>query len=89
MIRQKLKIHFIIRNSYKLALAESLDTGNGVLDTIARNPENANNLLNTNELFKVVDGVSAADLNAVSVFSFYFQMNDFIKCLYLESLRVN
>jgi len=52
------------KNSYKLALAESLDTGNGVLDTIARNPENANNLLNTNELFKVVDGVSAADLNA-------------------------
>lgn len=52
------------KNSYKLALANSLDNSQGVLEAIIRNPENANNNLNASELFKAVDAVTAADLNA-------------------------
>jgi len=42
-----------------------LDSSQGILETIIRNPENANNQLNANELFKAVDAVSAADVNNV------------------------
>lgn len=52
------------KNSYKLALASSLDNSHSVLETIIRNPENANYNLNSAELFKAVDAVTAADLNA-------------------------
>lgn len=52
------------KNSYKLALGLSLENSNGVLDAIIRNPENANNALNSSELFAAVDAVKAADLNA-------------------------
>lgn len=52
------------KNSYKLALGLSLDSSSGVLDAISRNPENANNALNSSELFAAVDTVKAADLNA-------------------------
>ena len=53
------------RNSYKLALALSLESSQGVLEVLARNPENANNQLNAAELFKAVDAVSAAEINNV------------------------
>jgi ubiquinol-cytochrome c reductase core subunit 2 len=50
------------KNSYKLDLAQSLDSSQGVLEAIIRNPDNAK--LNVNELFGVVDAVSATDINA-------------------------
>jgi len=48
-----------------LALALSLESSQGVLEVLARNPENANNQLNAAELFKAVDAVSAAEINNV------------------------
>lgn len=51
------------KNSYKLALALSLDSSQGVIEAIVRNPDNANNQLNASELFKAVDAVSATEIN--------------------------
>ncbi len=48
-----------------MALALSLESSQGVLEVLARNPENANNQLNAAELFKAVDAVSAAEINNV------------------------
>lgn len=52
------------KNSYKLALALSLDSSCGVLETLVKNPDNANNALNSSAAFASVDAVTAADLNA-------------------------
>lgn len=52
------------KNSYKLAVACSLENSQNVVEVIGKNPDNANNLLNATELFKAVDAVSAAEVNA-------------------------
>jgi ubiquinol-cytochrome c reductase core subunit 2 len=51
------------RNSLKAALADSVDNSHSLIDRIGSNPEQANNQTNLNELFKVVDSVSANDVN--------------------------
>lgn len=52
------------KNSYKMALAQSLDSSCGVLETLVRNPDNANNALNAASALASVDAVTAAELNA-------------------------
>lgn len=50
-----------------MALALSLDSSAGVLETLVRNPDNANNALNASSALASVDAVTSAELNAVSI----------------------
>jgi len=62
-----LKIFFCnIRNSLKAALSFSLENAQNLVETLARDPENANSQTNLNELFNKVDAVSDADVNSVN-----------------------
>jgi hypothetical protein len=62
-----LKIFFYnIRNSLKAALSFSLENAQNLVETLARDPENANSQTNLNELFNKVDAVSDADVNSVN-----------------------
>ena len=53
------------RNSLKLSAALSLDSSQGLIDSIASNPDNANNLTNVDQVFNAIDAVSASTINAV------------------------
>ncbi len=62
-----MKIFFCnIRNSLKAALSFSLENAQNLVETLARDPENANSQTNLNELFNKVDAVSDADVNSVN-----------------------
>ena len=63
-----------LRNAYKLSLASSLENSHNLIEAIARNPENANQSTNVNEVFRAVDAVSDADVNSVNkqTFQFFF-----------------
>lgn len=52
------------KNSYKMSLAVASECSQGVIDNIAKNPDNANNNLNLNEVFKTIDAVSLKEFNA-------------------------
>lgn len=49
-----------------MSLALAAECSQGVIEAIARNPENANNNLNLSEVFAAIDAVTIKDLNAVS-----------------------
>jgi len=52
------------KNSLKAALSFSLENAQNLVETLARDPENANSQTNLNELFNKVDAVSDADVNS-------------------------
>jgi len=52
------------KNSYKMSLALAAESSQGVIESIARNPDNANNSLNLTEVFKAIDAVTVKELNA-------------------------
>ena len=51
-----------------MSLALAAESSQGVIESIARNPDNANNSLNLTEVFKAIDAVTVKELNAVKIY---------------------